>query len=324
MVRIKQEWWHVEDKWPSSKVFRHVMDIYTNEQFLKYQTHLFFIKLKGKSRFKPNELEFIQKDDFIEINLGDLEKYWPSAPEPDEKLKHVKLEVEYTDINTWYEQRKKLKIIPWFGYDTSFGINGATQPEFYIILPLGMKLVEKGKNAKLLLERREKISVPGGPVHNIPLKTKLFFENIHEDKVDGKNAYSFLIKDDSYQLLKSTRPEDVIFIEVFYDVTHEAKFGFFPVFPIALLLFGFLEYYLDPTLYAQPDAFVVSLTYVIIFISFFIFYITLLKEGYEIPWNKFTIAFTSLAAILSVIPQMIPCLINNLISPICHLILYWI
>jgi hypothetical protein len=332
MVRIKQEWWHVEDKLPSGKKFRHVLDIYTNEQFLKYKINLFFVKLKVKSRYKPHELEFIQINtfeesafqsnafqsdafqvgDYIEINLGNLETHWPSANNNNKNLRHVRLEVEYINIKPLFEKRKKLKIIPWFGYDSTFEINGATQPEFYIMAPLGMKLVNKGKHAKLLLYYKK---------NKITSKKRLLFEDIYIEKIDGKNAYSFLINAESYTFLKSIKTENILCLKVFYDVSNEAKFGFFPIFPALLLSFGILEYIFDSLRYSEfPDVFIASLTYVIIFISYLTFYITLIKDDYEIPLNKFTIIFTPIFAILLIIPQMIPNLFIHIIYPILHLL----
>jgi hypothetical protein len=332
MVIIKQEWWHVEDKFPSGKLFRHVLDIYTKDQFLKYKIYLFFVKLKVRSRFIPNELEFIQINMFeksafqsnafqsnafqtggyIEINLGNLEEFWPSANN-DKNLRHVRIEVEYIDVKPLFDNRKKLKIVPWFGYDSTFEINGATQPEFYITIPLGMKLVNKGAHAKLLLYYRK------GKQTN---KKRLLFEDIYIEKIDGKNNYSFLINEKSYKFLKSIKTEDVLSLKVFYDVSNEAKFGFFSIFPVLLLSFGILEYIFDPLGYSEfPDVFIASLTYVIIFISYLTFYITLIKDGYEIPLNKISIILTLISAILLIIPQMIPNLFIHIIYPICHFLL---
>ena len=299
MFKIIQTWWHIENKThPSNSiVFREVTDLYTDQQFVYYRITDFFVKLKIKSRYKNYELTFIQRKDLIQINLGDLKTDWPSANMGDGNIRHVKVEIQYTDINPRFELNR-LRL----GYNSTYTVDGVTQPEFSITNPLGMKLRNKGKDIKLLLKKIDEDDIA------------LYHEGVNVNHEDGKISYNVLIRDDSYKEITSipTNENTKVEIKVRYSVTNQFKFWFFPILPVLLLSFGILEYFFQPVELNSNEEIVISLTYVIIFITFLTFYLTFMKEGYEIPWNKFLIIFTPISAILLIIPQAIPYIISIL------------
>lgn len=319
MFKIIQNWWHIENKrYPSdSIVFRDVTDIYTDEQFIYYQITDYFVQLKIRSRFKNQELNFFQRGNFIQINLGNLKTDWPPSPIDNDNIRHVRLEIQYIDIRPVFEDSKFFDFIPRLGYENTYTVNGITQPEFSITVPLGMKLRKKGKNIQLLLKIKKgkniHIFYKGEKGKNIKLLLKikikniedlrLYYEDINIDHVDGKNTYNFLIRDDSYNKIRLAPIENIEKIKVYYNVTNQFKFWIFPAFPVLMTLFG-IGAYLFYGNYAHDDM-VTSLTYIVIFITFLTFYLTLIKDGYEIPWNKFTIIFTPLTTALLIFPQLI-------------------
>ena len=236
---IKQAWWHIEDKRKPSEgvMFRQVTDIHTDQQFITCKITNYFVKLKIKSRFKGQELNFLQSGEYIRINLGNLIEDWPPAydyhDKTKENIRHVRLEIEYIDIKPKLDNILFLDTIPRLGYETTHDINGITQPEFYISVPLGMKMKNGGKNAKLLLKRK---------FDGKDDKRRMYFEEVHIDHVDGRNAYYFLISEESYKLLRSTKAKDIKSIKINYSVTNQFKFWFMPIFPILLILLGVISF----------------------------------------------------------------------------------
>lgn len=307
MFILKQTWWHIENKkHPSNSiVFTEVTDIYTDEQFIYYQIKEFFVGLKVRSRYKNHELNFIQRKDFIQINLGNLKTDWPPSNMCDENIRHVKVEIQYTDMNPNFENS-----FPRLGYKSTYDVDGITQPEFSITVPLGMKIRDT-KKIRLLLKRENDDD------------RILHIEDVNIEQIDGKNSYNILLHDDSYNFILSLPSKDIDKnkIKVNYGVTNQLKFWFFPIFPVSMLIFGILEYFFDPTNYIKfPDIFIASLTYIIIFVTFLTFYLTMVKDGHEVPLNKFTISFTILSAIILIIPQLTPLLVNYVILPIYNFI----
>lgn len=148
-----QSWWHFEDKVNPSdgRIVRQVSDFYTNEQFISFSIPSYFVKCKVKSRYKGNELEFIQNGSKFIINLGNLQE-WPICDEY-VYLRHIKIEIEYVDIRPDFDRLEYGYWILKTGYDSTIGIDNITMPEFSLTVPLGMKIVNKGlDNVKLLMD----------------------------------------------------------------------------------------------------------------------------------------------------------------------------
>lgn len=304
--KIIQTWCHIENKTIPSNgiIFTEATDIYTDQQFIYYSIEEFFVGLKVKNRYNDKELTTFQRKNFIQINLGDLKENWPSANMFDENIRHIKIEIQYTNIKPLFEDS-----FPRTGYINSYIVDGIIQPEFVITVPLGMKIRDDGENIRLLLTKEEGEDVI------------LHKAGVDIEHVDGKNSYHILIRDDSFNKIRSIHSKEAWYnrILVNYNVTNQSKFWFFPVFPTLLLVFGIIEYFYAPNYLKVPDVFVLSLTYVIIFITFLTFYLTLNRDGYEIPYNRFTQAITVISAIVLSIPQLIPILVNNVISPLFSL-----
>lgn len=283
MIDVKQSWWHFEDILSPSqgKLIRQVIDLYTDEQIIPFNISSFFIEIKVKSRFKGNELEFIQENDFYQdkniilINLGNLEDWSPVVGETN--LKHVRIEIKYIDISPVFEEIYFLKFFK-IGYSTSCIINNYIQPEFYLTAPLGMKLKSKNNNfLKILMEEI---------LDNEFKYTKLYLEKrIFQRYFDKKLKYNFLINETSYNSIlfsinNSETELNGIFID--YDIVYQNKYWIVSFFPIVLIVLGLINIFLSPI----ENLSNFNLSGIIIFISFLTFFYSLIREGYELPINK--------------------------------------
>ena len=303
MIDVKQSWWHFEDMLSPSqgKLIRQVIDLYTDEQVIPFNISSSFIELKVKSRFKGNELEFIQENDFYQdkniilINLGNLDDWSPVVGETN--LKHVRIEIQYIDISPVFEKIHFLKLFKT-GYSSSCTINNYIQPEFYITIPLGMKLKSKNNNfLKILLEEI---------LDNKFRYTKLYLEKrIFQRYFNKKLKYNFLIEEKSYNSIVSSinNPEtelNGIFID--YDIIYQNKYWLVSLFPILLIVLGLVNVFISPV----ENLSNFNLSGIIIFISFLTFFYSLIREGYELPVNKKFILLTILiSGFLILFPQFI-------------------
>jgi len=141
MQEIYQAWWHLEDCISPSdgKIYRQVLDIYTDEEIILIKLNKNFVRLKIKSKYNGHELPFVAcKDGFVRVNVGEP-SIWPTT---ELDTKHVKFEVEYIDTNPQFDRFPKFFRL--FGYENTFSIDGFTQPEFSITLPKGLKLRHNG------------------------------------------------------------------------------------------------------------------------------------------------------------------------------------
>jgi len=298
MFKLKQSWWHIENKiQPShSLIFREVTDFYTDKQFVSYQIPDYFVKLKIKSRYKPQELNFLDTGGDIRINLGDLKQNWPKTDDCPDHVRHIKLEIEYINIKPKFKKITRFHLP--YGYKSTFEIDGLTYAEFSITVPPGMKICT-GDKVKLLLKLKD------------GKKIRLYHEDINVTHTDGKNTYNILIDEKSYQKIKNTPSNDIETIKVNYEVINQKRFLLFPVFPILILIFGSIACFNYPDAYLDHNVITISLTYVIIFVAFFSFYMTFrYKDGYEIPFNRFVIGMTALSALILIIPKILPSLLN--------------
>jgi len=304
MIKYKQSWLHFEDIISPlpGQIIRQVIDLYTDEEIIPFYISSFFIELRVKSRFKGNELEFIQEKDFfhkntnlILINLGNLND-WPSAISND-NLKHVRIEVEYIDNAPIFEENKIFKFLK-IGYSFSSLISEYSQPEFYYTAPLGMKLKCKNDNfIEVLIEEKEE---------NKNNFIKLFLEKgVYQRYFNRKIKYYFLIDEKSYEKILSTAENpkiDLKSIQIYYDCVYQKKFWFVSLVPILLSILALLNVFISPI--GNLSNF--NLSGIIIFISFLTFFYSLIREGYELPINKKFILLTILiSGFIILFPQFI-------------------
>lgn len=279
MQEIYQAWWHLEDCVSPSdgKIYRQVLDIYTDEKVILVKLDKNFVRLKIKSKYHGQELPFVAGEDgFVRVNVG-KPSIWPTVTP---LIQHVKFEVEYIDTDPQFERFPKF--LRLFGYENTYSIEGFTQPEFSITLPKGLKLRHEGLKfwepywINMMFIKTDK------KTHE---KQRDIFEfyPAYISQENGNKTYNFLIESESYKKLSDTDPEDYeVSFEINYATTNEWKY--FTVTAFSFILPAIILIDVGNDIFNIGDPFV-SLTYIVILISFSTFYLTLHKEGYEIPWN---------------------------------------
>lgn len=293
MLIKEQSSWCFEDRVSPTKgrLILEVMDLYTNQQFI--DIHLKnFLKLNIKRRDNNTNLPFIaspltdsrEESSFIllTVNLGDLTSY-PRAMESD--LKHVKLEVEYLNIQPGFKKKPfHIGLSNPTGYISTTRIDGPTQHEYTIILPKGMKLDETKSNPKLYYELPDNVG-----------ELKLNIKYI--EKMEGNEIIHLLIDekdyDNEFEVLKN--PEVIFYLT--YSVSNKSKYIiFFPVFSVMMFTFVFtllipvLTQFLTSTVLTLNliQFFSILIPQTIVLFPFTYYYIDSRRRDFEVPFNRFT------------------------------------
>jgi len=294
MLEIYQAWWHVEDHIDPSdgRQFRQVMDFYTDEKKLLIKLDKNFVKLKIRSRYLTKELLFsVEENGYFRVNLGDLSD-WPEKTsnndQKNSKIYHVKLEVDYTDIEPHIERYPAIFVYPdifrLLGYGTTYKIDGFTEPEFSITLPKGMNLRKTGIKLRHRPYDANIIFIKKHKKNKKETKQLLDFHSPYIDQEDGKKTYNFLITQKSHNEILNTNSDDYdVKFKVGYSTINEYKYFTVTIFAFLLPFLILLDIFTNIINFGTP---IINLTYVVVLISFSTLYLTLHREGYEIPLNK--------------------------------------
>lgn len=122
MIIVKQSWWNIEDilSPADGKIYRKVIDLYTDEQFQYVYLPNFFLSLKIRDKLSGDFLPFVDVTDDVPIefnpnkevimalNLGNLNKYSKVIERIDGTnfdLYHVRFEIEYIDPCPFFEKK---------------------------------------------------------------------------------------------------------------------------------------------------------------------------------------------------------------------------
>lgn len=273
MIEIIQTWWHIEDQIRPSKarLIRQVMDIYTDESLLTIPGNLNILGLKIKARNLNRELAFIEMGGETVVNLGNLDD-WPPAPE--EGMKHVKLDVVYTIINPNFKNYS-LGLI----YEAAFEIDELIQPDFYITVPLGMKIRNNGKLVTIFFYNQS---------NGIIREKELDFEGPFVDDDNGKERYNYLIKTkDYYSVLEDISEEGKIGFQILYESSFDGRLYLIPAMAMIFLFYSIWR--VSQLIYGNESG-GISIPYLLLLLASLAGTIlTFSKEGYNLPFNKLTI-----------------------------------
>ena len=275
---IVQKWFHFYDELDDGRLNRkvkEVMDIYTNEDYICHDisnvnvTNLHIVNYTNK-----NELPFIHKDKQISIRLGT--ETWAKVPpfkcenknkrieEDFRDYKHVKISISY-HTRPDFEKKQNLS----HGYKTNFKSIYLSHPEFHINLQKGMKLNKDSINFRIYFKNQEN----GEYGFDFNIKNKL----LHIQKEIGKNKY--ILNLDSKIFNKLNEKSKFIELILNYEVENQSKFLLMPFFMLFVWLLSFMEA-VSPQLLGFP--YVMILTALIV-------YLNLIRDNYEIPYNKLVI-----------------------------------
>lgn len=303
---IKQTWWHIQDQLSPTpgRLIRQVMDLYTDQNSFGVPLGDFnFVKLKVKNRNNGNELSFLEDENRIMVNLGDI-KEWPKAKGcTNYKVRHVKLEIEYTLLNppfnkhSWLDLLKERVI-----YTGSFEIKELIQPEFYITLPKGLRLKDKGNSLKMILgikfeddNLKKEMDKSGLKLlySSESKKITLYdikFETPYIDKKGKKESYSYLVNTENYKILKKynkpLKNSKVIF-GFHYKVTYDRKL-FGTLVGLGILVTTIVAARIFYLIFNGGDG-SFSLPFLIVLISYIALILKYHDEEYNLPIFKIII-----------------------------------
>jgi hypothetical protein len=370
VVKIKQTWWHTEDIYSPNigKKIRQVMDIYSDKddfEFLLDNFYFLEIRIMGRNSTR-REIGFIEKNDVIVLNL-DINSF-PSVQECDDDeiflLHHAKIEIEYIIIKNvhiedyirsnlrseaeikcrnWYSRfldfisRQYYKFIDKIIIPkklSSLYIKGKIQPEVYITVPKGWKISGNSFFKKLLHptvdHEGEKFSLDCSfdPTDSNPQTIRVYSPFVN--KIEGKRKYSYLAVTDDLKPFYNDPAGRIPCFNIYYqtEISIEiAAMAFIPYFFLilssVLLVKAFVPYFSGIN-----SSFI--LPYLVILMSYSIFYGTLVKEDYDIPhkyWFTVILIYSLIVIVILLIigmksEQNNPENIYNLFVNIHHAIIY--
>lgn len=292
-IKTLQSWWHIEDQISPSdgQIIREVRDITTSQDYLEVFLPAAFVGLGVRARNLNKELSYIEDPCYnhkFYLILGNLDDWphvnvWGDGEEP-----LIKYEIKYTLIEPNFDKK-------WSGYNAQIETEDFIQPEFYLMLPAGLRIKEldffKSKLSSKLpsLFHLKNKWVPIKKIalhilysdHGENKSIRLGLEKPYILEEDHKRKYCLVIDKSSYQYIKHLDVEHVKF-QLSYETIFELKYFLFPIVGITLSLLAFLRICAligDPTI--ANISFGIS--YVIILVSFTGSYFGAHREGYNLP-----------------------------------------
>ena len=309
MLIKQQSSWSFEDRLSPTpgRVIKEVVDLYTDEQIIHIKLKDFLrltvkradlnINLPFIGTSKPSDSEEESEFIYFAANLGDLNSY----PAVENGLKHVKLEIEYLNIFPGF-WKKSFKIgRNTTGYISTTRIDGPSQHEYLIKLPLGMKLDMKELSPEL-------IYVLGDDSGKLKLNIN------YQEKIEGQEIVHLLIDaadyEENYEVLRN--PEVVFYLS--YSVSNQPEYILlFPVLSTMMLAFVFilfipvLKQFLsgNPAVLNLIEFFNILIPQTIVLFPFAYYYIDSSRRNFEIPYSRYTELVIMLAVIFLVLSLLL-------------------
>lgn len=292
-------------------MIRQVMDIYTLDNIIEIDfggTEIFGLQIIARNL--NQELGFIHEGNVVKVNISNLN--WPDEMESTSNSaktkKHVKLEIKYfmalkfrDKISRWdkiisfFKNRSLHSYIGRYKIGMLKELKWIIRPEFTIKLPLGLKML---RNEELNLEFNR--YYPNGRIKSGKRIYPYIIQYIHTapyiesfelnlkdpdiTRVDGKRLYTFVIDDKDYNevILETTQEDCVLSFHVDYNVVHENRFLWIPIF--GLILVPFAIFIVAQSILGNNG--ISQATVIVAVLSYFILFLTLKREEYELPMEK--------------------------------------
>lgn len=158
------------------------------------------------------------------------------------------------------------------GFKSVIYCAGPLQPEYTIIVPRGMRLINDSKNIDLSISTKEE-------------NTKINFGKAHVLKTDGRESYNILAFE-AFEIIKNLQTDNWQ-LKLSYNAVNKHKFYLIPIFAFLLLGIGLYVWLVN----IQEVQTLISFlfTYIIVQTSYFTLYLTLRRDNYEIPFNSIII-----------------------------------
>jgi len=273
---IKQKWFHIYEEIHNdelNRTIKEIMDIYTNKNYICHDlSEVNFSNLQVTNYTNSDKLQYIHSNKIIEIPI-DLEK-WVDVPiescnnnknlKKYDRYKHIKISISY-QTKPYFKIKKKIAN----GYETYFISKYLPHPEFHINLQKGMKLKSDSINFTFYFKNH------ANKEFDSKFNTKNNLLNIQKEI--GKNKY--VINLDSEIFNKINEKSTFISFDFYYEVKNQSKFLLLPFFMIFTWFLSIIE---------LSSANLLGFPFVIL-VTVLIIYLNLIRENYEIPYNKLVI-----------------------------------
>ena len=276
---VIQKWFHIHDEIHDGNLNRkikEVMDVFTNNEYICHDmSKINFSNFQATNYINGNNLPYIHSKKQINISIGS--QSWGKSPsedcnneknfsnELDQSYCHAKISVNY-HIKPYFKKKQKLSS----GYKTYFASEYLPHPEFHINIQKGMKLNNNSINLIFYLENQDKKE------YEFEFNTKN--KSLSLQKEIGKNK--LILNLDSHIFNKINKKSEFKEMILFYEVENQSKFLLIPFFMIFTWFLSIIEL-MSTTLLGFP--FIMLVTVLII-------YLNLIRENYEIPYNKLIIS----------------------------------
>jgi len=270
---IMQKWFHLYEELHDRKLNRgikEVMDIYTVEDYICHDlSNINFTNFQATDYRNNIKLPFIHSDKKIRVSIDS--DNWIKVPlkkcenilEEYHGYNHAKISICY---NTKPHFKKNHKLST--GYNTYFVTEYLPHPEFHINLQKGMKLNKNSIDFIFCLKN-----------HNIEVKVRFNLKNnlIGVEKEINKDKYILSLNSQLFNKINTKKEFKELVL--YYEVENQSKFLLMPFFMIFTWFLSVMEV-VTPQLLGFP--------YIMI-ITALIVYLNLVRENYEIPYNKLVI-----------------------------------
>ena len=285
---IIQKWFHIYDSFHDEELNRkitEVMDIFTNEKYILHDmSKSNFSNFQAHNYINGNNLPYIHSNKQINISIGaeswgkpisqDFNDKKIISYELDDSYFHTKISISYYHILPYFKKTSPL----FLGYETYFQSEFLPHPEFYINVGKGMKLILDSVDLIFCLKNQDEKEY--GLEFNIKNGLLSIQKEINEDK--------YILNLDSQVFNRMNEKSEFIEMVLFYGVKNQRKFLLIPFFMIFTSFLSIIELITTDFL---GFPFVMLITVLII-------YLNLIRDNYEIPYNKLTIALFFLSMIL--------------------------
>lgn len=292
------------------------MDIYLNSGKIALYFHEDLIGIRIICRnLNHNEIAFIEKFDekgslyfLLNLDISSLPTVW-DVDESDniKSYKHAKLMIEYIEISPDIKENKLFKIITT-SYESKIYLPDNIQPEYYITLPKGKVI---GSNWNFFLNFLESIFKKNIDGRALKLRylirdkiTDVEYFGPYTNLNNEKKRYNYSIKKKEFETINNDTKNvnDFIYI-ISFKTYFENKIVFVSLFPFFLLLIALCISFsevidllkVNPNVILNHFESISSKTntisnfgtsFLIIVLSFSLYYYSLIRDGYKLPYQS--------------------------------------
>jgi len=271
---IMQKWFHIYENFHDGKLNRkikEVMDIYTLKDYICHDlSTIDFTNFQVTDYRNKVKLPFIHSNKKVRVLIDS--NNWMKVPlkncennleEYYYYYKHAKISISF-NTKPYFKKNQKIST----GYKTYFVTEYLPHPEFHINLQKGMKLNINSIDFIFCLKNHR-------TENNFRFNVKNNLLDV--EKEINRNKYILSLNSQLFNKINSKKEFKELVL--YYEVENQSKFLLMPFFMIFTWILSIMEL-ISSQLLGFPFAMIITALIV---------YLNLIREGYEIPYNKLVI-----------------------------------